>query len=134
MFDYRVDFHADPQFQWREYPENRIGAVRAMLGAAASRLRLWIRAVRAPFFTATLVPMLLGAVIAHGDLVQSGQAAMWSWTIFWLALLGAILAQASTNLANDPSIRWLLALHAGVRIPQSVREPRQGRKRLRRAP
>jgi 1,4-dihydroxy-2-naphthoate octaprenyltransferase len=96
-----VDFHADPQFQWREYPQNRTSAPRAMLETAVSRLRLWTRAVRAPFFTASLVPVLLGAVIAHGDMVQGGQTAMWSWGIFWLALLGAILAQAGTNLAND---------------------------------
>jgi 1,4-dihydroxy-2-naphthoate octaprenyltransferase len=96
-----VDFHADPQFQWREYPENRMGTARAMLGSVVNRLRLWVRAVRAPFFTATLVPVLLGAVIANADLVEGGQAAMWSWKIFWLALLGAILAQAGTNLAND---------------------------------
>ena len=96
-----VDFHADPPFQWREYPQNQIGPARTMLDTAASRLRLWARAVRAPFFTATLVPVLLGAVIAHGDMVQGGQAALWHWKIFWLALLGAILAQAGTNLAND---------------------------------
>ncbi|GMQ75158.1 MAG: hypothetical protein BMS9Abin01_0403 [Gammaproteobacteria bacterium] len=72
-----------------------------MLNSAVDRLRLWMRAVRAPFFTASLVPVLLGAVIAHADLVRSGQAAMWIWKIFWLALLGAVLAQAGTNLAND---------------------------------
>ena len=96
-----VDFHADPQFQWREYPENRVVAAKAMLDSAASRLRLWIRAVRAPFFTATLVPFLLGAVIAHADLVQDDRSTMWDWQVFWLALLGAVLAQAGTNLAND---------------------------------
>ena len=32
-----VDFHADPQFEWREYPENRIGAAGAMLRSAARR-------------------------------------------------------------------------------------------------
>jgi 1,4-dihydroxy-2-naphthoate octaprenyltransferase len=96
-----VDFHADPQFEWREYPENRIGALRSMLDSAASRLRLWVRAVRAPFFTAALVPVLLGAVIARVDLIQGGQAQTWSWKIFWLALIGAVLAQAGTNLAND---------------------------------
>jgi 1,4-dihydroxy-2-naphthoate octaprenyltransferase len=96
-----VDFHADPQFQWREYPENQTGPVKAMLDSSMRRLRLWVRAVRAPFFTATLVPVLLGATIAHTDLVEIGQGATWSWTIFWLALLGAVLAQAGTNLAND---------------------------------
>ena len=96
-----VDFHAEPQFQWREYPENQVGPVGSMLDSILSWLRLWVRAVRAPFFTATLVPVLLGTAIARTNLVQGGQAAMWRWEIFWLALLGAILAQAGTNLAND---------------------------------
>lgn len=96
-----VDFHANPQFQWREYPENRMGAPRAMLEFVVNRLRLWCRAVRAPFFTAALIPVLLGAVIAYDDLARAGAAAGWNWSVFWLALLGAILAQAGTNLAND---------------------------------
>lgn len=96
-----VDFHADPQFQWREYPENHTGVTRAMLESLYNRLRLWIRAVRAPFFTASLVPGLLGAVIARDDLVRAGEMAAWNWRVFWLALLGAVLAQAGTNLAND---------------------------------
>ena len=96
-----VDFYADPPFQWREYPENQIGVGRAMLRSTGNRLRLWLRAVRAPFFTAALIPVLLGAVIARGDLIEAGQSAAWSWKIFLLALVGAILAQAGTNLAND---------------------------------
>ncbi|NCF28948.1 MAG: prenyltransferase [Gammaproteobacteria bacterium] len=96
-----VDFHADPQFQWREYPQNQVGALPSMLASTLGRLRLWVRAVRAPFFTATLVPVLLGSVIAHTDLAHSGHAQMWNWAIFWLALLGGVLAQAGTNLAND---------------------------------
>jgi len=96
-----IDFYSNPQFEWREYPENRSGVLRSMLTALASRLTLWVRAVRAPFFTAALVPVLLGAVIAHGDLTRVGLASGWSWSVFLLALVGAILAQAGTNLAND---------------------------------
>lgn len=96
-----VDFHANPQFHWREYPDNQVAPPQAMLEAVVNRLRLWNRAVRTRFFTATLIPVLLGAVIAHDDLIRAGVAAAWSWRVFWLALLGAVLAQAGTNLAND---------------------------------
>ena len=96
-----VDFHANPQFQWREYPENQTGVTQAMWESVVNRLRLWNRAVRAPFFTASLVPVLLGAGIVYDDLARAGEAIAWNWKVFWLALLGAILAQAGTNLAND---------------------------------
>ncbi len=96
-----VDFHAEPQFQWREYPHNEPGPLRALLGSAARRGLLWLRAVRAPFFTATLVPVLLGASVAYGDMRSADQLYLWSWQIFWLGLIGALLAHAGTNLAND---------------------------------
>lgn len=96
-----VDFHDDPKFRWREYPENRTPLLRELLRGAGRRLLLWLRAVRAPFFTAALIPLLLGSVIAWGDLRAAGAGEGWSWGLFGLALLGGILAQAGTNLAND---------------------------------
>ena len=96
-----VDFHAEEKFEWREYPENRVGPLRDLLRSAFKRTLLWLRAVRAPFFTAAIVPILLGAVIAYGDLRGAGLAGAWDWGIFLLALLGGVLAQAGTNMAND---------------------------------
>ncbi len=96
-----VDFRAEPQFEWREFPENEPEPLAAWGRAAASRALLWLRAVRAPFFTATAVPVLLGAVIAYADLSAAGRPSLWSWEIFWFALAGALLAHAGTNLAND---------------------------------
>lgn len=96
-----IDFHADPQFEWREYPENQPGDLRTFLRSVRNRLALWVRAVRAPFFTATIVPVLLGAVIAHGNLSAHGAAHLWSWPTFLVVLLGALLAHAGTNLSND---------------------------------
>ncbi len=84
-----------------EFPQNRPSELAVGLSDVLNRLKLWIRAVRAPFFTATIVPILLGAVIAWGDLFHAGMRAAWDWGLFWLILIGGILAHAGTNLAND---------------------------------
>lgn len=85
----------------KEFPQNAPSEITEGLVRFANRLKLWIRAVRAPFFTATIVPILLGAVIAWGDLFHAGMRSAWNWSLFWLILIGGILAHAGTNLAND---------------------------------
>jgi 1,4-dihydroxy-2-naphthoate octaprenyltransferase len=57
--------------------------------------RVWIRAIRLPFFTATIVPIILGTVIAWYD------TGSFVWMRFWLAMFGALFIHAGTNLAND---------------------------------
>ncbi len=96
-----IDFYAESQFESLDLPENSPAVLGEAARAVANRLLLWVQAVRAPFFTATLVPVLLGATIAHGDLAAAGQAADWNWSLFWLVLFGALAAHAGTNLAND---------------------------------
>ncbi len=96
-----VDFATQPPFEWREYPQNQVSAVKDALQTFLNRLMLWVRAVRAPFFTATLVPVLLGSVIAYNDLQRAGALHFWDWTHFWLVLIGAVFSQAGTNLGND---------------------------------
>lgn len=60
-----------------------------------SRWTIWVKALRARFFTATIVPVLLGAVVAwHG----SGE---FNWIYFFLALSGGIFINAGLNLVND---------------------------------
>jgi 1,4-dihydroxy-2-naphthoate octaprenyltransferase len=60
-----------------------------------TRLLIWLRAIRARFFTATLVPILLGSVVAwHG----SGE---FNWIYFLLALLGGVFIHAGLDLVND---------------------------------
>ena len=59
------------------------------------RLSIWLQAIRPKFFTATLVPIVLGSVIAWHN------AGGFSWMYFFLALLGGILINAGLNLAND---------------------------------
>ena len=59
------------------------------------QLKVWLKAVRAPFFTATVIPVGLGAMIAWYDTDHL------MWVRFWLTMLGALLMHAGTNLAND---------------------------------
>ena len=59
------------------------------------RLKIWLKAIRIPFFTATIIPVTLGSVIAWHDIDS------FMWVRFCLAMLGAILIHAGTNLAND---------------------------------
>jgi len=56
---------------------------------------LWIRTMRAPFLQASLVPIVLGGVLAW-QLVG-----VFNWTLFLLSLVGGILIQVATNMFND---------------------------------
>jgi 1,4-dihydroxy-2-naphthoate polyprenyltransferase len=59
------------------------------------RLKIWLKAMRVPFSTATLIPVALGSIAAWHD------KADFNWTRFWLALSGALFIHLGTNLAND---------------------------------
>ncbi len=56
---------------------------------------VWLRELRAPFFTGTLGPIAFGAAYAHfeGSPVDAG--------LFALTLLGGLLVHAGLNMAND---------------------------------
>lgn len=56
---------------------------------------LWIIKLRAPFFTATIVPVCLGAAIAWA---RTGTFNLW---YFLLTLVGAVCLHAGTNMTND---------------------------------
>ncbi|RJP80714.1 MAG: prenyltransferase [Candidatus Zixiibacteriota bacterium] len=59
------------------------------------KILIWVEAVRAPFFTAVLVPVLLASVMAWQDgyPLQVGY--------FLLALVAGIFMHAGTNVVND---------------------------------
>lgn len=58
-------------------------------------IKIWLQAVRVPFSTATVIPIVLGSAMAWHD----GAAFMWGR--FWLALAGGLLIHFGTNMAND---------------------------------
>ncbi len=92
-----VDFYSDPQFEWKEFPQNQKSLLSSIAGKFLKKVGLYFREMRAPFFTATIVPVALGASVFY---YQTG---VFHWPYFWLSLLGAILAHAGTNVANDYS-------------------------------
>ena len=58
-------------------------------------LMIWLKAIRVPFFTATIIPVLLGSVLAWHD------TGLFSWPFFFLILIAALFMHAGTNLSND---------------------------------
>lgn len=59
------------------------------------KLKFWLVEIRAPFFTASVMPILLGVVIAWSKLSQ------FHWGYFLLTLVGGVFLHAGTNVAND---------------------------------
>lgn len=62
-----------------------------------TRLMRWLVIMRAPFLTATLVPVLIGAAWA----AFSGRAEPFPWGLLVLALIGGAALQAAANMFND---------------------------------
>lgn len=59
------------------------------------KLKIWFQEVRAPFFTASIIPILLGTMIAFRD---TGEI---HWLYFILTLLGGVFLHAGANVSND---------------------------------
>lgn len=62
---------------------------------STNKLLIWIKAIRAPFFTATIISGVLGGISAW---YHTGS---FNWVYFLLTLLGIILLNTGTNLIND---------------------------------
>ncbi|MDP1852610.1 MAG: 1,4-dihydroxy-2-naphthoate octaprenyltransferase [Candidatus Omnitrophota bacterium] len=60
-----------------------------------NRLLVCLKATRAPFLTATAVPVVLGSVMAWR------KTGVFNWLFFWFTFLGIALIHIGTNLAND---------------------------------
>ncbi|MFX0117448.1 MAG: UbiA family prenyltransferase [Candidatus Hodarchaeota archaeon] len=117
-----VDFNSATQFQFVEFPENRSSVASRMIQGIKNNARLWIRALRAPFFTATIIPMLLGIAIAFH---QTGE---WNPFLAIVTIFGGICVQAGTNLSNDyfdhlsrndELNRWATPFNGGSRVIQA---------------
>ncbi|MDX1615567.1 MAG: UbiA family prenyltransferase [Candidatus Promineifilaceae bacterium] len=61
------------------------------------RIFRWLVVTRAPFLTATIVPVLMGAAWA----VYRGEASPFPWLLFALTMIGAIALHVAANTFND---------------------------------
>ncbi len=59
------------------------------------KLKLYLMEVRAPFFSASIVPVILGSAIAY-HMTQT-----FNWIYFLLALIGGVFLHAGANVIND---------------------------------
>ncbi len=59
------------------------------------KVKVWIREIRIPFLTASIVPVVLGSLVA---LINTGSI---DFFYFVLTLIGVCLLHAGTNVAND---------------------------------
>ena len=90
-----IDFYQKDQFQFLEYWGNQPSFLQNIRNGLFNRAKLWARAMRAPFFTATIIPILLGAILA------------WNVTntidLFTLLLtvISGVAIHAGTNMLND---------------------------------
>ncbi len=60
-----------------------------------NKTKLYLREMRAPFFTATIVPILLGTAIAYNS------ANAFDWFYFLLTFIGGLFLHAGANIIND---------------------------------
>ncbi len=60
-----------------------------------SGISLWLKAMRIPFLQATIIPVVLGGVVAWQ------LTGVFHWDLFLLTLLGASLIHIATNMLND---------------------------------
>ncbi len=60
-----------------------------------NKIGSYLAELRAPFFTGSIVPVVLGSAVAwrHG--------AAFDWSLFFLTLAGAVLIHAAANVMND---------------------------------
>ena len=66
-----------------------------LTGLNTQKLQTWIMALRAPFFTASIVPLIIGMAIAFY------QTKIFDLGLGLLTLISGVAIQAGTNLAND---------------------------------
>lgn len=57
--------------------------------------KIWLQEIRAPFFTATIVPIVLGTLVAYH------QIGFIHWVYFILTLIGGLFLHAGANVIND---------------------------------
>ncbi len=86
-------------FYFLEYRENQSRYFGNMLNSLKKTLLYWFLLVRVPFFTATVIPILLGTAVAAYHLSVIGESI--DWKLFTLTIVAGIFIHAGVNVIND---------------------------------
>jgi len=81
--------------EFLEFQENEPEFLGSLISATVTKFRLWAAIIRAPFFTASIAPVILGVAVAYHHQQQV------NWKLFLLTLIGAVCAHAGANVIND---------------------------------
>ncbi len=92
---YRMKYGAKTELETYEVPDKKPTLGSQIKQAIGTRMKYWLFASRAPFFTASIVPILVGSVAAFYA------TRTFDWGIFFLTLLGILLIHAGANIVND---------------------------------
>lgn len=61
----------------------------------SSKIVIWLRELRAPFFSASIIPVFVGTALAYST------AGVFNPVLFLLAVIGMVALHAGANIAND---------------------------------
>ncbi len=99
-----IDFFSPKIFYFVEFRKNQPSFFKNLYTSTKKTLLLWALTIRAPFFTATIAPLFLGAAIAAVHLHNKGL--QFNWFLFILTVLAGILIHAGVNVSNDYFDHW----------------------------
>jgi len=78
-----------------EYPTNKLSTFKTMKMSFMLQLKKWVRIIRVPFWTATIIPVLLGLSIVYANDYSI------NWFTFALTMCFSVMAHSAANILND---------------------------------
>ncbi len=95
LVPYRMKYGARTELETHEVLEKKPTLGGQIKQAIGTRIKYWLFASRAPFFTASAIPVIVGSVAAF----YATHA--FNWGIFLWTFLGILLIHAGANIIND---------------------------------
>ena len=100
LVPFKMEYGAKSAVELYEDKQKTPSIYSQMKTAVSTRVKYWFYGARVPFFTAAVIPVLVGSAAAF--FAQNGQSS-WSfnWGYFGLTMLGMLLVHAGANIVND---------------------------------
>ncbi|MFW9851393.1 MAG: prenyltransferase [Candidatus Thorarchaeota archaeon] len=78
-----------------KFPENKPSIIKELLLSITSSIKIWVKAIRLPFISVSILAVAVGAAAAYYD------KSTFSWLYFLLSTVGIFTFHASADLFND---------------------------------